>query len=96
MDCGRLQIGHVVFTAHDDIRARFFVPSPITLVRTTATLRPRPSDPDIVRFTTLSTLRELGRRLTPSRPVYNFDPVWAVRYGNTGSAVTRRVSSVPI
>jgi transposase len=56
------QIRHVVFCAPDEIRARFIGLSPITLVRTTAALKPRRSDPDIVRFTTLSTLRELGRR----------------------------------
>ena len=56
------QIRHVVFTAPDEIRARFLGLSPITLVRTTAALKPRRSDPDVVRFTTLSTLRELGRR----------------------------------
>jgi transposase len=53
------QIRHVVFTAPDEIRAGL---SPITLVRTTAALERRRSDPDIVRFTTLSTVRELGRR----------------------------------
>ena len=56
------QIRHVTFTAPDEIRARFVGLSPITLVRTTAALRPRSSDPDIVRHTTMSTLRELGRR----------------------------------
>jgi transposase len=56
------QIRHVVFCAPDEIRARFLGLSPITLVRTTAALKPRRSDPDIVRYTTLSTLRELGRR----------------------------------
>ena len=56
------QIRHVTFTAPDEISARFVGLSPITLVRTTAALRPRSSDPDIVRHTTMSTLRELGRR----------------------------------
>ena len=56
------QIRHVTFTAPDEIRSRFIGLSPITLVRTTAALKPRRSDPDIVRYTTLSTLRELGRR----------------------------------
>ncbi len=56
------QIRHVIFTAPDEIRARFVGLSPITLVRTTAALKPRRTDPDVVRFTTLSTLRELGRR----------------------------------
>ena len=53
---------HLVFCAPDEIRARFLDLSPIKLARTSATLRPRRSDDDIVRFTTLSTLRELGRR----------------------------------
>ena len=44
-------------TAKRHIRARFIGLSPITLVRTTAALKPRRSDPDIVRYTTLSTLR---------------------------------------
>jgi transposase len=56
------QIRHVTFTAPDEIRARFIGLSPITLVRTTAALKPRRTDADVVRFTTLSTLRELGRR----------------------------------
>ncbi len=56
------QIRHVTFTAPDEIRARFAGMTPITLVRTTAALKPRRTDPDIVRYTTLSTLRELGRR----------------------------------
>lgn len=56
------QIRHVTFTAPDEIRARFLGLSPITLVRTTAALKPRRTDPDVVRYTTLSTLRELGRR----------------------------------
>ncbi len=51
------QIRHVTFTAPDEIRARFVGLSPITLVRTTAALKPRRSDPDVVRYTTLSTLR---------------------------------------
>ena len=51
-----------MFTAPDEISARFLGLSPITLVRTTAALKPRRTDPDVVRFTALSTLRELGRR----------------------------------
>jgi hypothetical protein len=50
------QIRHVTFTAPDEIRARFIGLSPITLVRTTAALKPRRTDPDIVRYTTLSIL----------------------------------------
>lgn len=52
---------HLCFTGPDEIRARFEELSPITLVRTTAALRPRPG-PDVVRYTTLMTLRELGQR----------------------------------
>jgi transposase len=56
------QMRHLTFTAPDELRQRFEDLSPITLVRTCAALKPRRSDADIVRFTTLSTLRELGRR----------------------------------
>ena len=56
------QIRHIVFCAPDEIRARFLGMSPNTLVNTVAALKPRRSDDDVVRFTTLSTLRELGRR----------------------------------
>jgi len=56
------QMRHLVFCAPDDIRARFLDLSPIKLARTTAALRPRRSSGDVVRFTTLSTLRELGQR----------------------------------
>jgi transposase len=56
------QMRHLCFTAPDELRQRFEDLSPITLVRTCAALKPRSSDADIVRFTTLSTLRELGRR----------------------------------
>jgi transposase len=56
------QIRHLCFTAPEEIRRRFDDLSPITLVRTTAALKPRKTTGDIVRFTTLSTLRELGQR----------------------------------
>jgi len=56
------QMRHLVFCAPDEIRARFLDLSPIKLARTCATLRPRRNSDDVVRFTTLSTLRELGRR----------------------------------
>ena len=56
------QIRHVCFTAPEPIRRRFDDLSPITLARTTAGLRPRASSGDVVRFTTLMTLRELGQR----------------------------------
>jgi transposase len=56
------QMRHLVFCAPDEIRARFLDLSPIRLVRTAAALKPRRSSGDIVRYTTLATLRELGRR----------------------------------
>jgi transposase len=56
------QMRHLCFTAPEPIRRRFDDLSPITLVRTAAALRPRASGDDIVRFTTLMTLRELGQR----------------------------------
>ena len=56
------QMRHVCFTAPEPIRRRFEDMSPITLARTTAGLRPRASTGDVVRFTTLMTLRELGQR----------------------------------
>ena len=56
------QIRHVCFTAPEEIRRRFDDLSPIMVARTTAGLRPRSSSDDVVRFTTLMTLRELGQR----------------------------------
>ena len=56
------QMRHLCFTAPEEVRQRFQDLSPIMLVRTTAALRPRSSDDDIVRYSTLTTLRELGRR----------------------------------
>jgi len=56
------QIRHVCFTAPEPIRRRFDDLSPIRLARTTAGLRPRQSSDDVVRFTMLMTLRELGQR----------------------------------
>jgi transposase len=56
------QIRHLCFTAPEPIRRRFDDLSPIVLVRTTAGLRPRPGGTDVVRYTTLMTLRELGQR----------------------------------
>jgi transposase len=55
------QMRHVCFCAPDEIRARFEGLTPKALITETATLRPRPGD-DVVRYTTLFTLRELGRR----------------------------------
>jgi transposase len=56
------QMRHLCFTAPEEIRRRFDDLSPITLVRTAAGLRPRPGRTDVVRYTTLLTLRELGQR----------------------------------
>jgi transposase len=56
------QMRHLCFTAPEEIRRRFDDLSPIVLARTTAGLRPRPGGTDVVRYTTLSTLRELGQR----------------------------------
>lgn len=56
------QMRHLCFIAPEEIRRRFDDLSPIRLARTAAGLRPRPSSDDVVRFTTLSTLRELGQR----------------------------------
>jgi transposase len=56
------QMRQVCFTAPDEIRRRFDGLSPITIVRTTAGLKPRRGTGDVVRFTTLMTLRELGQR----------------------------------
>lgn len=56
------QMRHLCFTAPDEIRERFQDLSPIVLVRTAAALKPRQGSGDIVRYTTLMTLRELGRR----------------------------------
>lgn len=55
------QMRHLCFTAPEEIRRRFDDLSPITLVRTAAGLRPRDTG-DVVRYTTLLTLRELGQR----------------------------------
>jgi transposase len=56
------QMRHIVFCAPDDIRARFIDLSPVRLAKTAAALKPRRTSGDIVRYTTLATLRELGRR----------------------------------
>ncbi len=55
------QMRHLCFTAPEEIRRRFADLSPIVLIRTAAGLRPRASS-DVVRYTTLMTLRELGQR----------------------------------
>ncbi len=56
------QIRHVCFTAPEEIRRRFDDLSPIMVARSTAGLKPRKSSGDVVRYTTLMTLRELGQR----------------------------------
>jgi transposase len=55
------QIRHLVLCAPDPIRARFHGLTPTSLLNQTSTLRPRDHG-DIVDYTTLITLRELGRR----------------------------------
>lgn len=55
------QMRHICFCAPDEIRARFDGTTPNALISQTAALRPR-NDGDVVRYTTLLTLRELGRR----------------------------------
>ncbi len=55
------QMRHICFCAPDEIRARFTGTTPNALISHTAALRPR-NNGDVVRYTTLLTLRELGRR----------------------------------
>ncbi len=55
------QMRHLCFCAPDDIRARFDGLSPNAFIAATSTLRPR-AGTDVVRYTTLMTLRELGGR----------------------------------
>ncbi len=55
------QMRHLVFCAPDELRTRFEGLSPKAFINATSTLRPRDGD-DVVRYTTLMTLRELGRR----------------------------------
>jgi transposase len=55
------QIRNICFCAPDEIRTRFEGLSPKALINQTAVLRPRQGD-DVVRYTTLMVLRELGRR----------------------------------
>ena len=55
------QMRHICFCASDEIRTRFEDLSPKALLNATSTLRPREGD-DVVRYTTLIVLRELGRR----------------------------------
>ncbi|MBG7606070.1 MAG: transposase [Actinobacteria bacterium] len=55
------QIRHLVICAPDDIRARFEGLPSAALLNQTSSLRPRDHG-DIVDYTTLITIRELGRR----------------------------------
>lgn len=55
------QIRHLGFTASEEIRSRLHGLSPNALIGVTANLKPRAGG-DVVRYTTLMTLRELGRR----------------------------------
>jgi transposase len=56
------QLRHVVFTATPEIRAKFSGLTAIGLVNKATALRPREGD-DPVRYTTLMTIRALGRRV---------------------------------
>ena len=55
------QIRHLVLCAPEPIRARFHGLTPTSLLNQTSTLRPHDHG-DVVDYTTLITLRELGRR----------------------------------
>lgn len=57
------QIRHLVFTAPEAIRARFLGRYQKTLVSELAALRPRKSSQDPISYTTLTTLRDLARRI---------------------------------
>ena len=56
------QLRHLVFTASPQIRRQFTGLTAISLANTAAALRPRQGD-DPVRYTTLVTIRALGRRV---------------------------------
>ena len=56
------QLRHVVFTATPEIRAKFTGLTAISLANKATVLRPREGD-DPVRYTTLITIRTLGRRV---------------------------------
>ncbi len=55
------QLRHVVFTASPEIRRRFTGLTAVTLANRASALKPRPGD--TVRYTTLVTIRALGRRV---------------------------------
>jgi transposase len=57
------QIRHLVFTAPEPIRQRFLGRSQKGLVTELAALRPRKSSQDPVSYVTLTTLRDLARRI---------------------------------
>ncbi len=56
------QLRHLTFTATPEIRAKFTGLTAISLANKASSLRPRPSE-DMVRYTTLITLRALGQRV---------------------------------
>lgn len=56
------QLRHLTFTATPEIRAKFTGLTAISLANTTSSLRPR-SGEDVVRYTTLVTIRALGQRV---------------------------------
>jgi transposase len=57
------QLRHVIFTASPKIRAKFTRLTAVSLTNKATALRPRPSDPDQVRYLTLVTIRVLGQRV---------------------------------
>ncbi len=56
------QMRHICFCADDEIRDRYHALSPRMMIAEAANLRPRKNTDDIVRYTTLMVLRELGQR----------------------------------
>lgn len=56
------QMRHICFCADDEIRERFEGLTPQALINETTSLRPRKNTSDVVRYTTLIVLRELGQR----------------------------------
>ena len=57
----RVQMRHLVFTAPDELRSRFFGLTKVELVKQASTLRPR--DGDVVAYATRIALRSLARRV---------------------------------
>lgn len=56
------QMRNICLCAPDEIRSRFAGLSPKALINQTASLRPRKTSRDVIRYTTLIVLRELGQR----------------------------------